>query len=99
MLETTVGVLPQATGNDPLQVSGDVRAGRLRVLVDHGGQRGDARVAPKGAAARDHFIQDGAEREDIRACIGRLSLRLLGRHVGDRPDDLAFPGAHRHRPC
>ena len=95
VVEATVGILPQATGNDPLKVAGNVGAGRRRVLVDHGSQRGDARVAAKCGAASDHFVENGAERKHIRARVDRLSLGLLGRHVCDGSDDRAVRRAWR----
>ena len=38
----------------------------------------------RGSRARQHFVEDAAERVDIRAGIGRFALPLLRRHVGGR---------------
>ena len=42
---------------------------------------------PKGWAAGKHFIEDAAERPDVRALVDRLAARLLGAHVGRRSED------------
>src|SRR4030095_3769718 len=51
--------------------------------------------------ASDHLINHYAEAEDICACIGRFTLRLLRRHVSSGPQDRARAGVvtdgHRHR--
>ena len=49
-------------------------------------------VSPsKREAAGQHLEQHDAERPDIRAPVDRLAARLLGRHVGCRPEDHAHP--------
>jgi len=49
------------------------------------------------AARGQHFVEHGAERENVAARIHRLALRLLGRHVGGSAYDGAFfrPRVHR----
>ena len=42
--------------------------------------------------AGGHLVEDDAEREDVGPMIDLLALHLLGRHVGDRPDDRALLG-------
>jgi hypothetical protein len=47
-------------------------------------------VAGKGAAAAEHFVEDGAEAEDVAAGIDGFALGLLGGHVGSGAGDFAF---------
>ena len=39
-----------------------------------------------------HLVEQDAEREDVGAVVDRQPLRLLGRHVGDRPHDAPVLG-------
>ena len=67
----------------------DLRRGRLqgrRLIVHHGVQRIEQRLAFEDAPARAQLIQHSAETEDIRSRIDRLPQRLLWRHVGRRAD-------------
>src|SRR5262249_49408965 len=48
----------------------------------------DGRITAKGPPPGDHFVEDHAEREDVRAMIRILAAHLLRRHVTDR--------AHNH---
>jgi hypothetical protein len=41
----------------------------------------------KRLTSRQQLVEDDAKREDVAARIGRFAGGLLGRHVGDRPDD------------
>ena len=68
----------------------------------------DIPVAPcEGPPAREHLVEHGAEREDVRARVHGAALGLLGRHVGGRAEEHAPPrsragtlcvGAHRVDP-
>ena len=49
-------------------------------------------VAAECATAGDHFVEHGAEREDIRSRIRGFPLRLFGRHVGGGAEDRPFLG-------
>jgi len=49
----------------------------------------------EGPSARDHFVDDGAEGEQVGASIGGLALELFRRHVVERPEDRALLGEAR----
>ena len=55
---------------------------------DGGDDVGDG-LAGERAAAGEHFIEDDAERPDVRALVDRSALGLFGRHVGGRSEDHA----------
>ena len=40
-----------------------------------------------GLRPDEHFVEDGAEREDIAAGVEHVPRRLFGGHVGDGADD------------
>ena len=46
-------------------------------------------AAVERPTARQHLVEDDAQREDIGACVDAFALRLLGRHVGRSPHRLA----------
>ncbi len=57
------------------------------------------RLPHEGRASRDDLVEDGPERVDVgvRPVLRRGAARLLGRHVGRRPEELAHdrqPLAH-----
>ena len=80
LLETTAYEAVEARLAEAGQVS--------RLLAQHRGHRFRGCLALKRHAAGDQLIEDGAERKDVRAMIGRKATHLLGRHVGH--------GAHQH---
>ncbi len=45
-------------------------------------------VPLEGPASCDQLVEDHSQREDVGACVQRLSSRLLRRHVVRRPGDL-----------
>ena len=51
--------------------------------------RTDASALDRGSLARQHFVEDPAERVDISACIRWFAFPLLRRHVGGRAHDHA----------
>ena len=53
------------------------------------------RGAAERPPAREHLVEDGAEREDVGPRIHRPPFRLLGRHVGGRAHDNARLGRDR----
>ena len=59
------------------------RTDRRRRLREDAGDR----VAAERPTTGEHFVQHGAEREDVRAIADRPPLRLFRRHIGDRADD------------
>ena len=63
-------------------------AGWRRVAKDRGQERHLIGTRER-TAARGQLVEHDAEREDVRARIGRPALGLLGRHVGHRTDDRA----------
>ena len=46
--------------------------------------------------AREQFVQQDTEREDVRALIDRLVAQLFGRHVGERAGHLSGQTHGRH---
>lgn len=89
-LHATCGILAQAAHHEARQLGGQVFAQisqRARLFAQHVGQHRRVRVALEGALAAAHFVEHGAEGENIRTRIEWLGFRLLGRHVGRRADD------------
>ena len=66
----------------------DPRDRRGLLFHDRRDERGLARARER-LAPRDHLVEHGAEREDVRARVGFLALELLGRHVLEGPEDRA----------
>ncbi len=94
-LIAVVGALLEAAADDPSQVvrQRDVDRGH-RVGVVAQDRRDDVgRGVPlERTRPGEQLIEDDAEREDVRAVVGRAALHLLGRHVGHRADDQALLG-------
>ena len=87
-LKTLARIFVQARPHHPLQRR---RHGQRRWIFvenrrDH---RGGIRTFER-PAAREHLVQHASEREQVAARVGFLALQLLGRHVLQRADDLAF---------
>ena len=84
----------------PAQQLADARArgGRKRAPVrfqpDNRAENLGDIVAVEGAAARQHFVEHAAEREDVGAPVDRPALRLFGRHVRRGSEDQS---RHRRR--
>ena len=64
-----------------------------RLLAQDRRHRLDRRTVGEGASAGEHLVEHDAEREEVRAVIGRLAAHLLGGHVADRAEDRAGLGA------
>jgi hypothetical protein len=52
----------------------------------------DAEFPEKATMSREHFVKHGPKRENIGACVDRLALGLLGRHVRRRARNHANRG-------
>ena len=62
------------------------RVQRRRILAHDRVQRVEQRFPFEHTPARDQFVEDRAEAEDVRAGINRDALRLFGGHVGRRAE-------------
>jgi hypothetical protein len=60
-----------------------------RIVLEDDREGADAGVAFEGAAAGEHFIEHGAEGEDVGAGIELFGVHLFGGHVGDGSEDVA----------
>ena len=90
-----LGQLREAPLDDPAQRHGDPRRGRgegLGLVTDDGRERLGPRRSVEGALAGEHLVEDGAERELVRAEIHGLAARLLRRHVAGGAHDRALAG-------
>jgi len=87
-VETLLRVLLEAVTHDPLEprLDAPVRRGEVRRVLaqDRRDRLGGGRPVER-PAAREHLVEDRAEREDVRSLVGRVALHLLGRHVAERP--------------
>ncbi len=95
-----VAILLQRAQADRLDVGRDV-AGRGAAARRHHrleqvlGQDAHEGVGVERHLAGQHLVHDAADRVDVDAVIGRLPLRLLGRHVLGRAED--HPGLRQAR--
>ena len=85
-----LGVLGQQPLHDPAHGDGHPGRGRRRLLGEDGHQRLHRGGPLEGAAAADHLVEDGAQRELVGAMVDGLAARLLGRHVARRAHDHAL---------
>ena len=74
--------------------SGRPDAERRQGLADLAGGLGRS-AARDGVLARPRLVEGERERVDVRLGAGVVALGLLGRHVGERADDLAGRGERR----
>ena len=63
-----------------------------RVLFQHCGHRFRRRIAAKGAMPGEHFIQNRAEGENVRARVDEFSANLFGSHIAGSSHDQAGRG-------
>src|SRR5262249_12875952 len=75
-LESLVRRLRQAPAHDRFQCGRHTET--TRILVNYRADCSGRATAAKHRSAAEPFIKYGAKREDIGACVGRLSLRLFG---------------------
>jgi hypothetical protein len=95
-VETVRGPLLETTTHDGRNPGRElVGAAPGRVLPEDRDQGLSRRPLPKGRLPREHLVEDGPEREDVRALVGGQPLSLLGRHVGNSPEDGAGRGLLR----
>ena len=90
-----LGVLLQAVADDALEDRRDGAAGDLqirRIVAQDGAHRVGGGAALEGALAGEHLVEDGAEREDVRAVVGGQAAHLLRGHVADRAEHDAGVG-------
>ena len=84
-----LGVLLQRPGDDTVHLRGQVRvhaARRRRAAIEDPLEDDRRRIARECRVSGRHLVEHDAEREQVGSRVERLSTRLLGRHVGDRPD-------------
>lgn len=70
-------------------------------MLDDGGQRVGGGRPFEGRNARQQLVQNGSQGELVGAKIHALAPRLLGRHVGQRPQDDSLArhlAVQRHHP-
>ena len=94
-LQALLRILGQAAPHHPLQGGRGQRlqSGERWGLGSKDGRDEACLALPlERLAARRHFVEHGAEGEQIAARVGRLPLQLLRRHVLHRPDDCPFGG-------
>ena len=81
-------------GKDVLQIGGYVAPPSLEgcgLVTQDRRHRVEARFAGKGLLTGEHLVQHHPEGKDVRPRIDRVTLHLLGRHVGQRSENLAGP--------
>jgi len=92
-LVTPRGLLLHAAVDHALQLGRQhtprSRLQRFRRHAQDGGAQLESGLALKRSHPGRHLVQHDAQRPDIAPGIGRLSLELLRRHVGQGADDLA----------
>src|SRR5205823_3306696 len=90
-----IRILLQAAPNDPGKVTRQILAqlgDRLRNIPENRGYNLRTGFTPKGSAAGGQLIKNDTQREDVRTVVNGSALRLLGRHVKDRAQELAIAG-------
>jgi hypothetical protein len=88
-LITPTGLPRRRACNDAIEIgrgAADGRDGTVQQRNEH-----DSGVRPfERTLAGRHLVDEDAERKDVAARVDRISHQLLGRHVGERADDLAL---------
>ena len=95
-LEPLRRVLLEAPADDAIEGGMDGARRQLgRLGLENGGHGLDRGVAAERPRSREHLVQHGAEREDVRPEVRRLAAHLLGRHVSGRSEHRAGNRGHR----
>src|SRR5207253_7633298 len=85
-LPSLVALLFKTMADDPLDARWNVAAGGreiCRIIPQHRAHHLGRRSTGECARARDHLVEDCAEREDIRSVIDGLTAQLFRRHIAD----------------
>ena len=93
--EPVAGRFRQAPVQDVRQLRRDFRIHvreRRGLVRQHGVQGPERAVCLERTGAGEHFVEQGAEREDVRASIDGLAAHLLRRHVAGGAGDERPPG-------
>jgi hypothetical protein len=93
-------ILRQQAVDQPKDRRRDVRSTlceRFRLVAENGGQRFGHGSRFERFRGSEHLVEHDAEGELVGSEIHRLAARLLGRHVGDRPEDDPFLADHAER--
>jgi len=75
----------QASRHEAIQLGGSADT-RWRVVENRGHRFSRRRPGKRGSAGR-YFVKHRSQREDVAGSVGRVSPNLLGRHVGERPQN------------
>jgi hypothetical protein len=89
-LKALLRILLEAVPHDPLDAGRNVRVRQRdlgRIFLEDRGHRVGRRVSLERPLAREHLVEDRAEREDVRARVRRPSAHLLRGHVAERAED------------
>jgi len=86
-LVTEVAVFFKGFNDDTFEFGGKIGVepdGRSRGTIEDGFKDDAGGVAAKGKGSGRHFVEDGAEREEVRARVEFFAADLLGGHIGYR---------------
>jgi hypothetical protein len=93
-----LGVLGHRLANDALEFHRQIAAQevqRSRLFLQDGVHHFDRCAAPEGLHTARQLVKNGAEREDVGACIHRLAAHLLRGHVTHGAHDQPGQGGFR----
>ena len=94
-LEALVGIFREADSYQALERGRGERLQRgdgRGFGGQYGGDDAGSGLAVKSFFARGHFVEHGAERENIGAGVGFFAFELFGGHVLECADDAALLG-------
>jgi len=92
-LPAVVGILRQAPDDGVLQRrrgEGFNAGDGCGFFFEDGGGHAELALARKSALARQHFVEERAQREDVAAAVDFFAFDLFGRHVLESADNRAF---------